>query len=310
MLGDHSFALCLTHDVDRPYKTYHSVYYALTRKDPRHVGSLLPGVNTFWTYQKLMDLEDDLGVRSAFYFLQEQRLFGDRHPREWFTSEGWRLYAGRYDLDDPRIVDLIHELDAGGWEVGIHGSYESYLDRDRLAEEKQHIERILGREILGGRQHYLNLSIPTTWKHHADIGLKYDASLGSSSTYGFTHGYSVQRPFDDDFVEFPLTIMEIALPDVETDIEHAWRECERILEEAAANDAVMTILWHPRFFSELDFPNYTELYRRIIERALEMGAWVGPPGELYERLDHPDDDRGDGASNGHRDDVRAARFDP
>ncbi len=287
MFDDYNFALCLTHDVDRPYKTFHSVAYALRDRDPEHLRSLLPGTNTFWTMEKLMSLEAELGVRSAWYFLNEDRLFGDRPPREWLTKDGWRLYAGRYDLDDQRIVDLIAELDAGGWEVGLHGSYESPTDRQRLAREKRAVERVLGKPVRGGRQHYLNLSAPETWSHHQAIGLDYDCSLGSSESYGFDHGYNPKRPFDDDFVVFPLTIMELALPNVEGDLEGAWRECERLLQEAAEHEAVMTILWHPRFFSDLDFPNYTELYRRIIVRAQELGGWVGPPGELYERLDHP-----------------------
>ncbi len=285
---DHRFALCLTHDVDRPYKTFHSVYYAIADRDPAHLKSLLPGTNTYWTFEKLMAIEADLGVRSAFYFLNEQRLFGDRPPREWVSKDGWRLFGGRYSLDDSAIVDLIAELDAGGWEVGLHGSYESPTDRDRLAAEKRTLERVLGEPVSGGRQHYLNLSIPETWEYHRDIGLKYDCSLGSSDTYGFADGYSIKRPFDDDFVVFPLTIMELALPNVETDVEGAWQECKAIIEEAAENNAVMTILWHPRFFSEFDFPNYTELYRRIIEYALALDGWVGPPGELYETLDHPE----------------------
>jgi len=287
MFDDYNFALCLTHDVDRPYKTYQSVLYALRDRDPEHLRSLLPGINTFWTMEKLMSLEADLGVRSAWYFLNEQRLFSDRPPREWVSKTGWQLYAGRYSLDDQRIVDLIAELDAGGWEVGLHGSYESPTDRQRLAREKRTVERVLGKPINGGRQHYLNLSVPETWEHHRAIGLNYDCSLGSSDAYGFSHGYRIKRPFDDEFVVFPLTIMELALPDVEGDIEGAWRECDRLLQEAAENEAVMTILWHPSFFSELDFPNYTELYRRIIVRAQELGGWVGSPGALYDTLSHP-----------------------
>jgi hypothetical protein len=70
------------------------------------------------------------------------------------------------------------------------------------------------------------------------------------------------------------------------DFTAAWDACEGLLGEAAANDAVMTVLWHPRLVGE-DFPGYRELYRRLIERALEMDAWVGPPRDLYERLDGP-----------------------
>jgi hypothetical protein len=288
MIDDSPFALCLTHDVDRPYKTYQSAYYAITGRDISHLKSVLPGKNPYWQFERIMAIEDSLGVRSAFYFLDEQHLLRDRPIRDWFDPENWNRYMGRYSLDDPEIADVIQDLDAGGWEVGLHGSYESYDDRERLRGEKAHLESVLGQEIVGGRQHYLNLDVPDTWRHQRAIGLQYDTSLGSNSTYGFQYGDSVQRPFDDEFVVFPLTIMEVALPDPAEQFEYAWEECKAVLEEAEERGAVMTILWHPRYFSRRDFPGFAALYRRIIEEALDRGAWVGPPGELYEHLEHPD----------------------
>lgn len=282
MSGDGEFALCLTHDVDRPFKTVQSLYYALADRDPSHLRSLLPGENPWWQFEAVMDLEASLGVRSAFYFLQEPPLYA-RSPRDWVDPHYLIEELGRYSIERPDVADAIRDLDRGGWEVGLHGSYDAFDDPDRLRTEKERLESVLGDEIRGGRQHHLNLG-PDTWRHYAGIGLDYDASLGSSSAYGFHHGYDVLRPFDDEFVVFPLTIMEVALPD---DMAAAWRECERLLAEASANDAVMTILWHPRMFDEDDFPGYRELYRRLIERARELGAWVGPPGEYYDRLDHP-----------------------
>lgn len=281
---DHSFALCLTHDVDRPYKTYQSLYYAVTERDPSHLRSLLPGRNPYWSFEKIMQLEDELGVRSSFNFLDEQYLFTDRPIETWLDPESWMLYTGRYSMTDQQIIELIHELDGGGWEIGLHGSYDSYRDRERLREEKRRLESILGRSVPGIRQHHLNLETPETWERHRSIGLSYDTSLGSASEYGFEHGYGIERPFDDSFVVFPLTLMELALP--VSDFERAKAACEALLTEAKENAAVMTVLWHPRFFCS-DTPEYEPLYRRLIERALEMNAWVGPPGELYERLEHP-----------------------
>jgi hypothetical protein len=285
VLDDHSFALCLSHDVDRPYKTHQSLYYAIRDRDPTHLASLLPGRNPYWTYDDLLELEADLGVRSAFYVLDEQSFF-ERPVREWLCPETFQLYAGRYSLRDPAIVDLLAELDAGGWEVGLHGSYESYRDGDRLAGEKRRLESVLGHEVVGCRQHYLNLDVPETWRLQREAGLRYDASLGTATEPGFQDGYGIRRPFDDEFVVFPVTLMDVALPS-EGDLEAAWDECAALLEEARENEAVMSIDWHPRSFSERDFPNYLPLYRRLVERALEMGAWVGPPGELYDSLEHP-----------------------
>jgi len=284
MSEEYSFFLCLTHDVDRPYKTYQSLFYALKDQDPYHLRTFLSNCRPYWQFEEVMEIEADLGVRSAFYFLNEQSLFRDRPPREWAYPESWKLYAGRYSVDDPAVVDAIRTLDDGGWEVGLHGSYESFRDRERLRYEKETLEGILGHEVVGGRQHYLNLDVPDTWRHHSAIGLQYDTSLGSSTEFGFRNGYDVKRPFDDDFVVFPLTIMENALPDPGENFDRAWEGCRRLLEEAADNGATMTILWHPNKFNERDFPGYRTLYRRMIEHAQELGAWVGSPAELYERL--------------------------
>jgi peptidoglycan/xylan/chitin deacetylase (PgdA/CDA1 family) len=202
-------------------------------------------------------------------------------------------------------VDVDLDLDEGGWEVGLHGSLRSYDDPERLAHEKAVLEEVLAHRVQGGRQHYLRLSVPETWEHQAAAGLDYDASLGSSDEYGFRHGYDLVRPFDDEFVVFPLTLMEQTLPDPDDRFDAAWAACERLLSEAAANDAVMTVLWHPRYFNPEEFPGYQRLYRRLVTEALERGAWVGPPGELYDRIDHDSASGPDGSSVASGDPIEA-----
>ncbi len=78
--------------------------------------------------------------------------------------------------------------------------------------------------------------------------------------------------------------METALPDPDEEFDKAFEACEDLLLEAAANDAVMTVLWHPRYFNEDEYPGYRRLYYRLVERALDLNGWVGPPGDLYQQL--------------------------
>lgn len=137
---------------------------------------------------------------------------------------------------------------------------------------------MLGHEILGGRQHHLKLS-PRTWQYHRELGLRYDASPGSSSTNGFQHGYQPFRPFDDEFVVFPLTLMEVSLPDPGSALDSAWAECERLLVDAEEHGAVMTVLWHPRYFSEAEFRLPTAL-----PSTRRMGTRPGCVGRSRRRL--------------------------
>lgn len=284
MIEDHSFALCLTHDVDRPYKTYQSIYYTIRERRLSHLSDMLWGRNPYWQFEEIMEIEADLGVRSAFYFLNEPHILA-KSPRAWSRPNNWVQHLGRYDVRDPKMAELIHRLDAGGWEVGLHGSTEAADDPDRLGHEKAVLEEIIGKPVTGGRQHYLQLDIPTTWHHYAQIGLQYDASLGSGQSNGFQHGYRPLRPFGDDFVVFPLTLMDQTLPDPASEFDTAVAVCFDLLEEAAANEAVMSILWHPRLFSERDFPGYRRVYRRLLEAAQDMNAWIGTPRECYRALD-------------------------
>jgi peptidoglycan/xylan/chitin deacetylase (PgdA/CDA1 family) len=285
----HEFALCLTHDVDRPYKGIQGLYYALRDRRLHHLRSLRPETNPWWTFEHITDIERGLDVRSAFYFLREPHLLRDRSPREWLRPYRWKEHLGRYDPSTPEMADLIRELDRDGWEIGLHGSLGSHRDVDRLRQEKEVLEEVLGREVHGGRQHWLRHDGPSTWERQAAVGLRYDASLGSSERVGFYNGYDVCRPFEDEFVVFPLTVMDKALARRAEDLADARRICEALLTEARENEAVMTVLWHPRFFSEQDFPEQADLYRHVVERALDMGAWVGPPGDLYRRHLRPDD---------------------
>lgn len=282
--SDHSFALCLTHDVDRPYKTYQAVYSMLREQRIAPLIDRFRGRNPYWQFDEIMELEASYGVRSAFYFLNEPHLIR-KDPYTWFNPTDWIQHLGRYDISDPAIIDVIRDLEAKGWEVGLHGSYRSYRDVERLEHEKAVLEDLIDGRILGGRQHYLNLDIPDTWRNHVDIGLKYDASLGSGQSCGFHYGYDPLRPFGDKFVVFPLTIMEQALPNPASAFDEAWSVCKELLEDAATHGATMTVLWHPRVFSEREFPGYRRLYSQVIEWALAEGAWVGPPGEYYRLIE-------------------------
>ncbi|WP_199174965.1 polysaccharide deacetylase family protein [Halegenticoccus soli] len=284
----YEFTLALTHDVDRPYKrAAHALFYAYRDRDPEQLRGLAPWSNPYWLFDDIVSLEEELGVRSSFYFLREKSMT-ERPPREWLEPRYWIEHLGRYDVADPDVARLIRRLDEGRWEIGLHGSYSSYDDPERLRTEKALLESVLGREVIGGRQHCLNLDAPDTWRYHADVGLRYDSTLGSSSTYGFHHGYCPLRPFDDEFVVFPLTLMERTLPKVRSDPEGAWLECENLLREASDNGAVMTVLWHPTYLDPERRPEYRALYRRLIERAQELGGWVGPLEAVYESLDHPE----------------------
>lgn len=285
--GEYSFALCLSHDVDRLYKTYQYPYRAVTQRDPAELLGLLSPKNPYWQFERIMAIESRLGVRSAFNVLDEIKL-RDRPKSEWLTKSGWMLYAGGYDITDQTVASTLEMLDTLGWEIALQGSYTSSENPARFGYEKQRIETVSGAELLGNRQHHWRLSPPETWQHLQDHGIKYDTSLGSSERMEFQHGHELIRPFDDDFVVFPWSLMDAAVMNSADDDREVWANAREVLETTKENRGVLVADWHQRVFYDDEFPGWGDVYRRLIETAQDMGAWVGTPGAFYEATSHPD----------------------
>lgn len=285
--SEYSFALCLSHDVDRIYKTYQYIWNAAQNRNLRELFGILSSNNPYWTFERTMDIETTLGVRSSFNILDEVNL-SERPKSEWLTMNGWKLFAGRYETGDPEVAYMLRVLDEFGWEIGLHGSYTSSENPDRFTYEKEHIESVTGTEIIGNRQHYWNLSRPATWHHLQDAGIKYDTSLGSSTEIDFQHGHDLIRPFDDEFVVFPWSLMDRAVMESGDTQNEIMESLQGVFEEAQRNQSAIVLDWHAGdVFSKRDYPGWGDMYKRLIEEALEMDAWVGPPGKLYDALSHP-----------------------
>ena len=282
------FAVCLTHDVDEIRKTYQYFTRSLIHlkrgefsKALKHIRSFftdkISGNNPYWTFERIMNIEEELGVRSTFFFLQEDGKV------ELSKPETWRHYGRRYRFNDLEIIKIIHKLSSGGWEVGLHGSYYSYLDPEKLEREKKDLESVFNKSISGIRQHNLNLKIPETWQYQEKTGLEYDTTLGSNHYLGFRYGTSFPfNPFNS-ITKKPLSILEIPL--VIEDIalfrkNNAWENCVSIINTVENLGGVLTLLWHHSVFNEKEYPGWSEMYQRIISLCKEKNAWITTGNEI------------------------------
>lgn len=285
--SEYSFAVCLSHDVDRIYKTHQYLWNAVQELNPRELFGVLNSRNPYWTFERTMAIETVLGVRSSFNVLDELCL-RERPLTDWITLSGWKLFAGRYDINDPDVAATLRVLDEFGWELGLHGSYTSSRSPERFAKEKAHVETVADTTVIGNRQHYWRLEKPDTWGHLRAADICYDTSLGSSTAVDFQHGYDLLRPFDDDFVVFPWSLMDGAVMAASEAVTDAVSTITDVFEAARTNRSVVVLNWHAGdAFSDRANPGWAAVYESAVERAVEMGAWVGPPGDFYRALPQP-----------------------
>jgi hypothetical protein len=271
------FSLYITHDVDAPFKyTWRNV---LGLKQPFFRGlSVLSGKapDPYWTFPELMKIDREFGVRADYFFLA-----GGAHP----------LDRG-YSLKDPRILDLIKTLRAGGCGIGIHFSLESHFSlindpesleagKAFIREHTRFVEKT-GHFPAGSRQHFLAVSIPETWRHLEKMDIAFDASIGFAEAPGFRCGTC--RPFRcfDARLGQVLQLREIPLVAMDATFIHylkcrpkeALEKLKRLVLVVERHQGVFCLLWHNNTLCEEYLPGWRECYIEFLKFCRERNPFT------------------------------------
>lgn len=252
--GEKEFAACLTHDVDniQRYSKFTpeirtTLSLLLKHKSPskaiKNIKSFIRSKknykkDAFWTFEYITSMEKGYGFNSSFYFI----------------SGGISEFEGNYKINDERILKLIKELEDGEFEVGYHGSFNSYDDFELMKQEKEKIDEIVSVKDYGCRQHFLRFKMPYTLENQARLGLLYDTTMGYAEHEGFRCGICFPyRPYDLiqrkvlNIWEIPPVVMEFTLQG-ETyrglSQEEGLKQIERLIDTIKEYGGVFTLLWH------------------------------------------------------------------
>lgn len=275
-----TLTVSLSHDVDNVYSrgTYNIVrrFYRGIRRTcegnfPEAKKEMLSLFNhvinkkSDWNFENYMKLENDHKFKSTFNFLGGKRI---------------GRYAAHYKIEN--LGGVIKKLDGGGWEIGSHFSFYNIDDPDKLLNEKKRLEDLLGKQVKGGRSHYLKFKVPSTWRKLEKAGFQYDSSLGYPDALGFRAGIAYPfRPYDLEndkvlnIVEVPLVIMDRTLINqYGRNVERAWKEIKKILDTTKECGGFIGILWHQYMLNETEFPGMKKLYLTLLDYLRKINARV------------------------------------
>jgi hypothetical protein len=214
--------------------------------------------------RKVVSVEKDFGIRSTFFIVVRDS--GPERQR-------------KIDFDQSKtILKNLHDND---FEIGLHGSYDTYLDSKKLASEKRTLEKLTGNEVEGIRQHWLHCRVPETIACQGMAGLRYDSSIGFNDSPGFRAGLA--HPFHPinlitgeccSILELPLTLMDVALLRDSRDVNKAWKTIEHLINVVKEVNGMLVVNWHNTSFDETIYPERGELYRMLLRKSVAEGAWV------------------------------------
>lgn len=167
-------------------------------------------------FEWMDQLQEETGTRGLYFFLLAPRL-----------SE----YDRNLSPFQPSMQSLV-KRQAKKNEWGMHPSYYSLDQPDRLREEKQILEEMLQKPVLRSRQHYIRWTRPGAFRHLLDLGIREDYSMGYAQHTGFRAGTSRDFLWYDLEQERPtsLRLFPFCFMDTTARFYHGW-EARQAFEE-------------------------------------------------------------------------------
>ncbi len=248
-----TFHLRLSHDIDH-LRRFESVDLAA-----RQIGRDLLRAKSLGRARQ--DAQDYLQARWRFAsnpYLSALERFADQAESLdtqavfYVLADGNTLYDTGYDVANPVFQDILLRLRARGHIIGLHPSYETYLNPQQYLAEKERLQNALGVEVHHARQHYLRFRVPDTWRIAADMGIQEDATLGYAQHEGFRCGTAHPFPVFDlpagerlPLFELPLHVMDGTLKEYQQlSPEESLQRLRSMARRVAEVEGALHLLWH------------------------------------------------------------------
>lgn len=271
--GKSDFAACLTHDVDsvQRYTNFYSeiiptlsllLKHKSFKKAIDNTKNMIKSKKDYkkdihWTFEYIKDIEKKYNFKSSFFFL----------------AGGTTEYEGFYKISDERIVKLIKELEEDGFEVGCHGSFNSYKNFHIMLEEKKSADFVFSNSQYGCRQHYLRFEMPYTLENHERVGFIYDTTMGFAEHEGFRCGICFPyRPYDLienrvlNIWEIPPVVMDFSFQESGyrgLSQEESLKQMKFMIDIVKKHRGVFTLLWH-----NANFENIRGSWKNVYEETM------------------------------------------
>jgi hypothetical protein len=160
-------------------------------------------------------------------------------------------------------------------DIGLHSSFGSSFQYEKLKQEVERLSTVLNKEINRGRQHFLRLDIPYIYRNFIDLDILEDYSMGYNTPIGFRAG--ITDPFrfydlDTDAVT-KLVVYPFAFAETKFNTgpyEERLQKIREVIQEVKNVNGTLVGLWDNESMSNLKIPSgWRAYYDRVLELAVD-----------------------------------------
>lgn len=160
------------------------------------------------------------------------------------------------------------------YEMGLHPSYQSFNDLEKIDIEKKRLEDIIEKKVTSARCHFLRVKFPETYRAFTKVGITDDYTMIYASQSGFRTGLCTPYPWFDlekneatSLIIHPSTIMEGTLRDYNGyTSEHANSVIDNLLNEVKKQGGEFVSVWHNDSFVSSQ-KEWVNVYKQLLEKS-------------------------------------------
>jgi len=157
--------------------------------------------------------------------------------------------------------------------VGIHPSWQSGNDPEKLKHEILKLGHITGKQITSSRQHYIRFTLPQTLRQLINAGIEKDFSMGYGSINGFRasvaspfYWYDLEKDEQTNLLLYPFCFMDAnSFFEQKFSEEQALEELRNYYKAVKSVNGTLITIWHNNFLgTDKLFAGWKEVYRQFI----------------------------------------------
>ena len=259
-----------TYDIDAAWAYKHKGIY-------RTLGGFVKDL-TSRDYERLKERHEVLRGRRKDPF--DSFEFQFELQKEFKIKPIYFILCGDYDTNDknisirePAFQALIKQL--GDYaDVGIHPSFSSYLNIDKLRKEIDSLSEVLHRPLTKSRQHFLRMNLPRSYQKLIELDISDDYTMGFASQAGFRAGiastfrfYDLENDMVTNMRVHPFALMDGTMRDyLNLDVEASLSLAKQLVDEVKAVGGTFIYLTHNETLGgEKRWVGWPEMYRQLLE---------------------------------------------
>lgn len=215
-------------------------------------------VDPFYTFDYMLELDEKFGL-DPIYFLH----IGDNGP-----------YDKNIQYQSKGYTEMLKMLLAANVPIGIHPSYESNKDVQKVKEEIKRLYTYTQKPIEKSRQHYLMLKQPKTYQNLIKLGIKEDYSMGYASQNGFRASiarsfkwYDLENEQATDLTIHPFQLMDVTFKSYKKIAKNeVLNAAKTIINNTKKVKGQLVSIWHNSSFSEQwDWKGWRGVYEQLLK---------------------------------------------